>query len=344
MITLSASSLHRAERCPASASLPRIESASNAMERGKELHADEAAKSPEGAEVAFAYDVETGRARILGTNLDRQYGELAPTEIAGSTDKLTVEPDRVIIKDYKSGYSWHVEPSRNIQLGFYAVAACAAYDRSAARVELDFLDRGMTLPADLDAFDLANIRERIRSIWTAANAASPRVVKGDHCTSCPCIQRCPAYLELACAVATGISPSLLPGASEGLTAETVASGWRNLEALKKLMGEAEKAYRGFASLWPVPLGDGRTLMQREVVRDELDGTVTWQILRDLHGSAVADAAVQREATKTSVEAALAEIAPPRGKASMVREVMKAIEEANGILKKRTMRVDAFKEE
>ena len=57
------------------------------------------------AEVAFAYDVETGKARELGRDVERQYGKLAPTEIPGSLDLLYMVGDVLHIDDYKTGRS-----------------------------------------------------------------------------------------------------------------------------------------------------------------------------------------------------------------------------------------------
>lgn len=340
-MNLTASALYRAEKCPASASLPQIKRLSAASERGTELHADKEAEAPKGAEVAYALNVETGAVRHLGNGKKREYGELHPREIAGTLDREIVEADRVIVRDYKSGYGYMVRPAaRNLQLGFGAVCAATFHGKDAARVEIEYIDQdGRIDGADLDAFDLATIRERIRNIWTAATKKHPQVVTGEHCHYCPCIARCPAYVELACAVSGELLPSVIP--SEGLTAEVVAKGWNNVKALKRLLGEVERAYRGFAALWPVPLGDGKFLGERMREREELDGRIVRQVLRDLHGEAVAEKAVELSATKVGLERALAEIAPPRGKSALIRSALKAIEEANGITVTKKMEVTEY---
>lgn len=341
MIGLSASALARVERCPASASLKQIQSLSEASERGRELHAQKEAELPDGAEVAYAFDVVTGKARELGRNLGRNYPPTRKTEIVGTTDKMLVEADRVVIRDYKSGAGFGVEaPAKNIQLGFYAVCAADVEGKNAARVELEFLDQdGRSPGADLDALDLAAIRERIKAIWNATGGGNPKVVTGSHCTYCPCLVNCPAHLTMAVAFTEGIWPNVMP--SDGLTIERVAQGWEFLKNAKRVLGLVEKTYRAFASQYPVELGGGKVLAEHIVERETLDGIVTYQVLRDLHGEDVARAAVSMETSKAAIDAALRPIAPPRGKAKIVRAAMEAISAANGITTVQQRRVEEF---
>lgn len=339
-MNISASSLHRAEKCPASASLPGFKRLTAAAERGTEMHAEKEAEAPKGAEVAYALNVETGAVRHLGNGKKREYGELAPTEIAGTLDRETVEADRVVVRDYKSGFGANVPaPASNLQLGFQAVCSTTFHGKDSARVELEFLDKNLVFSADLDAFDLAGFRDRIKAIWHAATKRHPAVVTGDHCQYCPCIANCPAYLQLAQTVAGGDLSSVLPVAP--LTVETVAKGWQNVKALRRLIAEVDGAYRGFAALWPVPLGDGKFLGERMKSKEELDGQVTRQVLRDLHGEKVADAACEISTSKAAVERALATVAAKGQKAGMMRTALKAIEESNGISVRKTMTVEEY---
>lgn len=341
MIALSASSLWRAEKCPASASLPRVQSISAASERGKELHSEREINDPEGAEVAYAFDVVSGKARELGRNLGRNYPKTRATEIVGTTDKVTVEPDRVVVRDYKSGAGFGVAaPAVNVQLGFYAVCAAEVHGKNAARVELEFLDRdGQVVGADLDALDLAAMRERIRAIWNATGGETPTTVTGDHCTGCPCITRCPPHLTMAIAFSEGMWPDIMP--SDGLTIEKLPQIWEHLKNAKRVVGLVEKTVRAIASQTPIALADGKVLGSHEVERSELDGVVTYQALRDLHGEEVARAAVSMETSKAALEEALKPIAGKGKRAGMVRDALKAIEAANGVVVKRSVRVEEF---
>jgi len=341
MISLSASSLWRAEKCPASASLPRIQSLTAASERGRELHAEREINDPDGAEVAYAFDVVTGKARELGRNLNRNYPQTRRTEIVGTTDKVTVEVDRVIVRDYKSGFGFGVAaPRENVQLGFYAICAADVNSKSAARVELEFMDQdNRVIGTDLDALDLAAMRERIRAIWNATGGEQPRVVTGDHCTGCPCITRCPAHLTMAIAFHEGMWPDVMP--TDGLTAEKLPQIWEHLKNAKRVVGLVEKTMRAIASQTPIALADGKVLGAHEVERTELDGMVTYQALRDLHGEDVARSAVSMETSKTALEEALKPIAAKGKRAAMVRSALAAIEAANGVVKKRRVIVEEF---
>lgn len=341
---ISASSLWRTEKCPASATLPQFRHTSAAAERGRELHAAKETAEPEGAEIAYAFDVTTLRARMLGKSLDRNYPTLARTEIAGTTDKETIEPDRVIVRDYKSGFGYEVPPAaQNIQLGFYAVCAADVHGKDAARVELEFLDQdGRIDAADLDALDLVAIRQRIREIFRRATAPNPQVVVGKHCAGCPAIANCPAQRELALVVATGKLPAELPTLE--LSRDAVAAGWPKLMAFKKLLGEVERIYRAYASTEPVPLGDGRWLGPVTKRTEELDGAIAANVLRELHGSEVVAQACEISTSKAAIERALAPLAARGQKAGMMRRVLDHIAAAGGIQPRFRNSVEEYDEE
>lgn len=337
---LSISSLSRARACPGSAVLPAAQRAFADAARGTELHAEEEANAPAGsmAEVAFAYDVAAGTAREIGRGIGRNYPQLSPTEIPGTTDLLTVEPDRVVIEDHKSGVGYHVAPAReNLQLHAYALCAARVYGRTRALVRLRFIDQGgRTDEHELDALDLVEVARQLRAIWddvmraqwALSQGREPRVVTGDHCWRCPALARCPAQTQLALAVSTGAAMADLPVLE--LTRESVATGWRKLMQLKKLAGEVERVYRAFAAAEPVPLGDGRWLGPVSKRREELDGTIAANVLREQHGAAVAAAACEISTSKAAIERAVATVAAKGKKAAMVRGVLDAIAAAGGV--------------
>lgn len=349
---MSASNLWRREKCPASASLPRVASLYADAEAGTEEHA-EIATDPEPGErreVAYALNVFTGKAREIGQNIGRHYGELANGEIPGTADSVRFDPPgngeagRVVIRDDKTGFGYMVEPdpAKNLQLLHNAVAAADVRGVDLAWVSVRYTALGTEKGAALDAFDLAAARQRIRAIYDEASKPDPRVVTGTHCWRCECISNCPAHLTMAIAFREGAWPGVMP--TDGLTAETVADGWEYLCNAKRMLGLVEKTYRAFASAWPVKLSNGNVLGEKEWEREELDGTVAYQVLRDLHGDEVAKAAVGMETSKAALERALATVAPPRGKAKLVREAVGAIKAANGVVVKRGVSVEEHKPE
>lgn len=340
---LSASSLSRTEKCPASASLPRVRQLHADAAAGTAAHAklEQSAAPGEFAEVAYAYSVLTGKGRLLGFGLNRGYVDLAEGEIPGTADLVRVEAERVVVVDYKTGFGYMVTPARNnLQLLHNALAAASVAGRTSALVQINRTAIERIEEAELDAFDLAAGRARLRAIYDAANTEKPTVATGDHCWRCECVSNCPAHLTMAIAFTEGLWPDVLP--TDGLTIEKVATGWEYLRNAKRVLGLVEQTFRAFASLQPVPLSNGNVLGAVQTERESLDGAVTRQVLRDLHSQAVADDATEMSVTKASVERALAKVAPPRGKAKLVREALDAVSAANGIVVSRGVRIEEHK--
>lgn len=339
---ISASSLSRVDKCPYSASGPRVRVLHADAEKGTEEHAVLEAETPEGerAEVAYVWNVLTSKVRFVGIGLARNYGELQDGDIPGTLDRERVEPGRVVVKDHKTGFGYMVAPvAVNLQLAHNAVCSAAFHGKSAALVQINRTSREKPEEAELDAIGLAAARSRLAKIYRAASAEKPAVVAGDHCWRCECIQSCPAHVGMALAFTEGKWPDMLP--SDGLTAEKVAQGWEHLRAAKKVLGLAEKTYRAFASSWPVQLLNGKVLGETIDEKDELDGQISLAVLKALYGEKVADAAAEVSLTKASIERALAPIAPPRGKAKLVRDSLTAITAAGGVKTIRKVCVEEF---
>jgi hypothetical protein len=347
---LSASSLWRAEKCPASTVLPPARFAHADGESGRKDHGKLEWTAPEGSipEAAFAYDAEKGTARYLGSRLGRNYGQLGQNEIPGTADLVTVESDLVRIRDYKTGHGFMVAPPKeNAQLGHNALCAALVHGKPEAIVEVEYTATGEVKDARLDDFDLLGIAARMRQVWRDAcrsaalveEGKQPFIVEGEHCWRCECYARCPAKTSLALAIGKGELPEGLPTLE--LTPQAVATGWERLKAVKKVLYEVERIYKGYAAENPVQLAGGKMLGEVEKVRDSLDGPVTFQVLRDLYGEQVARAAVEMETSKAALERALQPIAPPRGKAAMVREALAKIEEGGGVTKEHKRAVEEY---
>jgi len=336
-ISLSASNLWRREACPASAHLPRTSRIHADALAGTEEHARLEDETPAGerSEVAFVFNAETGEAREIGEKLGRNYpASLGPEWIPGTTDLLRVEENRVVVTDHKTGHGYMVASAKsNLQLAHYALAAATVYGKSAARIEI----RREGAPpdiADLDVLDLAAARERIRSVWRRVLKSSegePRVVEGDQCWRCEAFSRCPAKVNLALSLASGEATKDLPTLE--LTPPAVAVGWMKLQAIKKVLSEVERVYRGFASSVDVALPNGKVLGEVTRSREELDARVVRQTLRELHGEEVADAAVEYDTSKAAIERALKPIAKRGQLAGMIRTALDAIQADNGISRK-----------
>lgn len=207
---LTASSLWRAEPCPASVVLPAEEGKKRKdAEDGNRAHAELAKNPPPGsiAEAAFAYNVLTGTARYIGSNIGREYGVLERGEIPGTLDCLTVQEDHVLVDDYKTGHGYLVPPlPGNPQLQHNSLCAALVHDKPKAIAQIIKLKTGEVEDAVYDLFDFAAISERLRRVWERAELAAgnlgsgalPRdliglglLAEGEHCWLCKCKRVCP---------------------------------------------------------------------------------------------------------------------------------------------------------
>lgn len=208
----SASALHRASICTASAVLPRVNSSSEYATKGTIIHqyladvtehgADAALERvpekyraaceaidldrlPVGAsyapEVAFAFDVATGTARELGRGTNRDYSDCGPTEVPGTADVVAlVRSDAVLILDYKTGYLAVPRAAVNWQLRFLALAACRAYVRRRAIVGLIYVhddEDPVYDQAELDEVDVDAIEAELGEL--AGSIAEARALLGE---------------------------------------------------------------------------------------------------------------------------------------------------------------------
>lgn len=193
----SASRLARALICPASATLPQVESTNQHAERGKSIHEFIANHSTVGREkalelvpdaykefcsklhldtfpkllaheVAFAWDHRADMARELGRDIKRGYERfgISESEFVGTADLVGVDGDSVFIADIKTGWGWIEAPKDNMQLRALALFACRAYGKQRARVAI-VLMRDETPYwdfAELDAFDLAETKLELQAL------------------------------------------------------------------------------------------------------------------------------------------------------------------------------------
>ncbi len=208
----SGSRVERAMKCPASASLPRVDSVSQPAARGVALHSfvertKEAGRdvalaeaAPEWqadceamdtawleglehleSELAMAYDVVAEKTRIIGKGIGRAYGELAPTEVVLTLDLCGRQGAEAAVVDLKTGRG-HVTPAKdNWQLRVGALAMARHLGLDSARVALLLAPEGSAPAWDiatLDAFDLADAAHQLREMYAAVTKADAAVAEG----------------------------------------------------------------------------------------------------------------------------------------------------------------------
>lgn len=301
-------------------------------------------------EVAMAIDIATGAARIIGRSLQRKYGELAPFEIAGTTDVLAVDMDdrgrarRVLVGDWK-GHDPEVEgPATNKQT--FHNALCAARIFGVPEVEV-FISRVGCAPrfATLDVFELDAFFDALRQLNLSAAAAgenpAAHEVEGSHCRYCNATAACTKKRALALEVMNGEASRrldvLLPLETPDQAARALAFG----EKLKQLVKRIEGSVRAWAGERPIPIGNGK--MWGRVVEEgneELDPDIVYEVVRETYGQAIADKAVHREAAKTWLKEALrAAGAKPLTKAE--ETVLDEIRKRAGVRRKPTEKWKEF---
>ncbi len=147
------------------------------------------------AEVAYAYDPQTGVGRVLGYNIGREYdkhGKL-PHEIAGSADIAWLSGDTVVVADWKTGRA--VTDSVWPQMEWLCLMAARATGAWHARARvLHATDYGVVeSERSFDDVALWRIAEQLRIDTNAIDDAWP--VTGEHCDQmyCPARAGCELY-------------------------------------------------------------------------------------------------------------------------------------------------------
>ena len=366
---ITGSGLERTEKCPASVTLPQVRQIDGSAyaDRGSAVHlflADCAVHGREAAleavpeehhafcegidiaalpdlssvaaEVAFAYDLQTGDARELGRGGGRNYSAAGPTEIAGTADVIGIiergSARGVFVGDYKTG--WRVpRVEDSLQLRFYALCAARAYGASFAVLAMLRIREDGTIWTDvceIGALEIDVFAGDVETIVRATEAERPRVATGDHCRYCPAYASCPAHTALVKQIDNGAHPVL--------TEQTAARLWRWVQDAERFVSQVRKSIEGFARQSPIPLTDDTELAEVETTRRSLDGGKAVAVLRALgYGDETVDAAADFRVSQSSARKAIQQAI--RGTGTKITHAfdafMAALEQSNGVRAKVT---------
>jgi hypothetical protein len=287
------------------------------------------------SEVSFAYDLQTGKSRVLGVGLNRQYGKIGPNEIAMTAD-LATEDGEVEIRDVKTGRPENEDAAEvNTQLATIGLAWRGVTGAEQIRVALDFVHPFGVSPDEhvFDAFDLDAWAESLRAY--AAKVPTSKPEPGSHCKFCPAVSACPATTGALARV----SPSeaidserrRLPIAMSVDAIENEEHArhqYLTLRAAKAAIDRAWGAVRGYVDAHgPIDLGGGRSYGSRESKRETIDlgDPAAVAVLRRELGAAF-DLAVEYGTSKTAIKEAGRTIAPTTGEnlAQIERRVLAAL--------------------
>jgi hypothetical protein len=372
------SKLPRTVVCPGSAALPQIETDNAAAGRGNAVHAYlcdiaegadpvvalagveeehrdaceaiDLSRLPKltehAAEVAFAIDVETGRARELGRNIGRDYSQITASEIPGTADIVALLEDGqgVYVGDFKTGRVAVAAAKKNRQMRALALAACRSYGRTYAVVAVitvhdEFVGYDQAL---IDAFELAEIalelRETLEQVKIAVDVYQrgglPRIVSGAHCKYCPAFAACPAHTKLVQLLAAN-PLDVERQVMELLTPKTAARAWALLKQAEEVVSRIRGSLYSWSFQSPIDCGNGLVFGPVQSSRKAIDGPTARNILRERFDDAVADAACEYSTSQTAIAAAIKPYAPERGHAELKREVFALIDAAGGVSTKRS---------
>jgi hypothetical protein len=287
-------------------------------------------------EVAYALDVLWSEARVIGYNIGRQYGARSATEIVGSADYVSVEPNRLAVVDLKTGHGEVTPPAENGQLLTLGLAASLAH-RHSGPVELALLlapggmmprwQRATVSQDRLQAHGEALARMHVAIDEARADVDAGRaprhLAQGDHCRYCPAKAACPARIALA--RGTLESPvEQAAGWRAMMAAGKRAEVYRLWRAARDVLGEVGDALHASAAETPIDLGDGEVFGRREVTRTAIDAEAAWPLLAESFGSSVARAAMTLDTSKAGVARAAQALWEQR-KAAGVKSTKKATE-------------------
>lgn len=343
---LSSSKLELLDRCEGAFTLPWRDSPNPHSEAGTERHAadeqaiaggdvpDEYTERWPGltwrAEVRYVYDISSDTARCVGTGSNRDYGDLRPFEVPGTVD-VEGRGDGLLVVIDRKGFEEQTPADRHPQVRFLALAAARVQSADrivvAIRPEIGPMDVVEVDPVfDLDVI-AHDVKQRVfRAAAVRSEARAGRVVQfnaGRWCRWCPAFDDCPKQAELrALVVRDEEDPDLaMQTFVDDESAAEVHALWKRIGILYKRIGE--QLYR-HSAVRPIPLANGKMFGPHQKPGNEkLDGDVVYAVTKEIHGQAIADAAVIRSATKKRLEDAL------RGKRGAAKAVLEAVRGRGG---------------
>lgn len=345
-----ASKLSLVDECPPSWVLPRIRETHDAADEGRDKHTSLRAalegnvdalrqeddwrdavlelladrqNMAELHEAAYAYDVATGRARFLGCDLGRNYGQ-TETEFAGAADWVLDRGDVLEVWDLKTGLAPSESIEHHAQLRMLACAVGLTHQRPVQTFLLlaprDGQRPRIVTGPRYEVFDLYELAEWLLSIYarieTERRRGDPRHRRysvGKWCATCAARLSCPTQVEMVRRLVQAPDDAAGDIGRALAMPETRALAYHRLRAAEKALQWARgQLYASVREYGPIDLGKGRVFGPHEETSEAFDPEVAWPWLVERFGVDVAKAAMSLETSKTRIGKALS-VAFPRGK-------------------------------
>lgn len=329
-----------------------------------------------GAEIALAFDCESGAVRELGRGRGRAYGDVRPSEIPATLDvvRIAIVGGRRIglVIDWKTGWTMRGKKvSGNWQLDFGALLVMRAFECDEVNVQLihvgelvkPWTSRGLltSTDADLVAEEVQELYRRALPLRVAAEErgqipARSNFRMGVWCDYCPAKRFCPPQMTLIRAVSSGDEFDELMRITP-IPDGQLAEAWRRLRFAKKIVSMLEAAIKAAASDHMIDLGEdadglhhwlgpvvveGKELLAGDVVYNAIiDAAAAGDLVLD--GPAeelaegIAEAATKLTATKKDLEAAIRAVTPKGKGAANLRAVLELVRARDGAT--RTVKIE-----
>lgn len=363
---ISASSIERVMKCELSTLLPQVERDSADSLRGTVVHeflrnvnaigyVEALAKVPAdyhetcanidvdelptcgasyAAEVAFILDTTTGKARVVGENIGRNYPAHGPLEIPGTADVVGVGDDFALIIDYKGRWSNATKASDNWQLRALAVMACRAYGKSRAIVgiyrvgETTWRDVAELSEMDIDIAEM-ELRDLMKRMATVTRETA-KVAEGEHCRYCPAFDSCPAKQTLVRSFANVVE-SHAAVAIDTMDDDARLEVWNKIDALEDVLKRAKALMRESIERKPIRVGD-RIIAMVEEERRSVNCEIAESVVEQMMGMDYAANVGERKTTLTRIGEVATEYAKANGQkaAALKKTVEAAILDKGGI--------------
>jgi hypothetical protein len=355
-MTLSASGLELADRCPGSLTIPHRQEANEWSDRGIADHAADEESINAGeipdvyldrwpevthwrAEVSYMYDVSTDTSRFLGVGLKRNYGVRSSFEIPGTIDVEGRGPGILIVID-KKGYESVTPASRNPQIRFLALAASRVHEADKIEVAIAPKIGGLDV-AEIDpVFDLDLIAHttrqllissaRVRSEARDGKSAEFRI--GRWCRWCNAFNSCPKQAELRDLIQLDDGHPELDIINYQDAAERYELMTRFGIWYKRLKSQIYAQ----ASDTPIRLKSGKLFGPRIVEGNRVyDGPKTHAAMtaHPKLGREIADKTVTMTVSQARFKEVVQPIAPKRGFSALQSEIFDAVDRDGGMIRK-----------
>lgn len=255
------------------------------------------------AEVGFIYDVKTKKTRRCEDPREAGFTEtFNRIDFAGIVDSVAC------VVDIKTGFK-DVEPAaKNWQLRGAALSLATEAGLTHARGAILYLREGQRarwdiaeydqLQLDADSAELDELDNRIGKV--KRKGESPSLRRGEWCLNCPSKLFCPAFTAIIRmfvkddVAAVGATKAML---TPELAAEARATAKLVHHALKNL----DNALYSYArESGGIELPNGRVWGPHTVSRDEIDGVMAYEVLKETYGQDTAIAASKFDVSKERI--------------------------------------------